>query len=171
VRGSSGPLVYPLGQMLASFPGAGAVAGSLCAAAAFLGSARERRLGKVGGGFVVSGYSGALTPCLPPSCDQATFCLDILGVKKNPNGPMYSSMGVMTKVRVGGWGDVHKGQHHRVKFRAVCTLSNARTCVGQLAQGHAPLQASGALARTHTPTLTRAPCMTPPARGPSWRSM
>jgi ribosome biogenesis protein NSA2 len=28
---------------------------------------------------------------------KATFCLDILGVKKNPNGPMYSSMGVMTK--------------------------------------------------------------------------
>ncbi|KAI8468289.1 MAG: ribosomal protein S8e/ribosomal biogenesis NSA2 [Monoraphidium minutum] len=28
---------------------------------------------------------------------KATFCLDILGVKKNPNGAMYSSMGVMTK--------------------------------------------------------------------------
>jgi hypothetical protein len=33
---------------------------------------------------------------------KATFCLDILGVKKNPNGPMYSSMGVMTKAR-GAW--------------------------------------------------------------------
>jgi len=34
----------------------------------------------------------------PPPAAQATFCLEILGVKKNPNGPMYSSMGVMTKV-------------------------------------------------------------------------
>lgn len=28
---------------------------------------------------------------------KATFCLDIIGVKKNPNGPMYSSLGVITK--------------------------------------------------------------------------
>lgn len=28
---------------------------------------------------------------------KATFQLDILGVKKNPNGPMYSSLGVITK--------------------------------------------------------------------------
>ena len=28
---------------------------------------------------------------------KATFCLEILGVKKNPNGQMYSQMGVMTK--------------------------------------------------------------------------
>lgn len=28
---------------------------------------------------------------------KATFCLDILGVKKNPNGAMYSSLGVVTK--------------------------------------------------------------------------
>jgi ribosome biogenesis protein NSA2 len=30
---------------------------------------------------------------------KATFCLDVLGVKKNPNGAMYSSLGVVTKVR------------------------------------------------------------------------
>ena len=28
---------------------------------------------------------------------KCTFQLDILGVKKNPNGPMYSSLGVLTK--------------------------------------------------------------------------
>jgi len=28
---------------------------------------------------------------------QTTFCLEILGVKKNPQGPFYSSMGVITK--------------------------------------------------------------------------
>lgn len=28
---------------------------------------------------------------------KATFNLDILGVKKNPNGTMYSSLGVITK--------------------------------------------------------------------------
>jgi ribosome biogenesis protein NSA2 len=28
---------------------------------------------------------------------KATFCLDVLGVKKNPNGAMYSSLGVITK--------------------------------------------------------------------------
>ena len=28
---------------------------------------------------------------------KCTFNLDIIGVKKNPNGPMYSSMGVITK--------------------------------------------------------------------------
>jgi ribosome biogenesis protein NSA2 len=28
---------------------------------------------------------------------KATFNLDILGVKKNPNGAMYSSLGVITK--------------------------------------------------------------------------
>ncbi|KAG2500820.1 hypothetical protein HYH03_001582 [Edaphochlamys debaryana] len=28
---------------------------------------------------------------------KATFCLDIIGVKKNPNGQMYSQMGVVTK--------------------------------------------------------------------------
>lgn len=28
---------------------------------------------------------------------KATFSLDILGVKKNPNGAMYSSLGVITK--------------------------------------------------------------------------
>ncbi len=36
---------------------------------------------------------------------KATFQLDIIGVKKNPNGPMYSSLGVITKgtiLEVGG---------------------------------------------------------------------
>ena len=28
---------------------------------------------------------------------KCTFNLDIIGVKKNPNGPMYTSLGVMTK--------------------------------------------------------------------------
>lgn len=28
---------------------------------------------------------------------KCTFCLEIIGVKKNPNGPMYTSMGVITK--------------------------------------------------------------------------
>jgi ribosomal protein S8E len=28
---------------------------------------------------------------------KATFCLDILGVKKNPNGPSYTQLGVVTK--------------------------------------------------------------------------
>lgn len=28
---------------------------------------------------------------------QATFCLPILGVKKNPSSPMYTQLGVMTK--------------------------------------------------------------------------
>ncbi|MEW5306178.1 MAG: hypothetical protein WDW36_008664 [Sanguina aurantia] len=28
---------------------------------------------------------------------KATFCLDIIGVKKNPNGVMYSTLGVITK--------------------------------------------------------------------------
>ena len=28
---------------------------------------------------------------------KCTFNLDIIGVKKNPNGPMYTSMGVITK--------------------------------------------------------------------------
>lgn len=28
---------------------------------------------------------------------KVTFCLDIIGVKKNPNGAMYSSLGVITK--------------------------------------------------------------------------
>ena len=28
---------------------------------------------------------------------QSTFCLDIIGVKKNPSSPMYSSLGVITK--------------------------------------------------------------------------
>ncbi|EKU20941.1 ribosome biogenesis nsa2-like protein [Nannochloropsis gaditana CCMP526] len=28
---------------------------------------------------------------------QATFCLDILGVKKNPSSPMYTTLGVITK--------------------------------------------------------------------------
>lgn len=28
---------------------------------------------------------------------KATFCLDIIGVKKNPNGQMYTSLGVVTK--------------------------------------------------------------------------
>jgi ribosome biogenesis protein NSA2 len=28
---------------------------------------------------------------------NATFCLDIVGVKKNPNGQMYSQLGVLTK--------------------------------------------------------------------------
>lgn len=28
---------------------------------------------------------------------KATFHLDVLGVKKNPNGQMYSSLGVITK--------------------------------------------------------------------------
>jgi ribosomal protein S8E len=38
---------------------------------------------------------------------KATFCLEILGVKKNPNGVMYSSLGVLTKgtiIEVGGGG-------------------------------------------------------------------
>jgi ribosome biogenesis protein NSA2 len=28
---------------------------------------------------------------------QATFCLDILGVKKNPQSPLYTQLGVITK--------------------------------------------------------------------------
>ena len=28
---------------------------------------------------------------------KATFCLNIIGVKKNPNGQMYTGLGVMTK--------------------------------------------------------------------------
>ena len=28
---------------------------------------------------------------------KCTFNLEIIGVKKNPNGPMYTSLGVMTK--------------------------------------------------------------------------
>eukprot|EP00798_Chlamydomonas_sp_ICE-L_P032545 gene32545-17262_t len=28
---------------------------------------------------------------------KATFCLDIIGIKKNPNGQMYTTLGVMTK--------------------------------------------------------------------------
>jgi len=28
---------------------------------------------------------------------KATFCLDILGVKKNPQSPLYTSLGVLTK--------------------------------------------------------------------------
>jgi ribosome biogenesis protein NSA2 len=28
---------------------------------------------------------------------QATFCLDILGVKKNPSSALYTNLGVMTK--------------------------------------------------------------------------
>jgi ribosome biogenesis protein NSA2 len=28
---------------------------------------------------------------------QATFCLDILGVKKNPSSQMYTQLGVITK--------------------------------------------------------------------------
>ena len=28
---------------------------------------------------------------------QTTFCLDIIGIKKNPNGSMYTSLGVITK--------------------------------------------------------------------------
>ncbi|ESQ40560.1 hypothetical protein EUTSA_v10014439mg [Eutrema salsugineum] len=28
---------------------------------------------------------------------RVTFCLEIIGVKKNPNGPMYTSLGVMTR--------------------------------------------------------------------------
>ena len=39
---------------------------------------------------------------------KATFQLEILGVKKNPNGPMYSSLGVLTKgtiIEVSGAGN------------------------------------------------------------------
>lgn len=28
---------------------------------------------------------------------QVTFCLDIIGVKKNPQSPLYTQLGVMTK--------------------------------------------------------------------------
>ena len=28
---------------------------------------------------------------------RCTFCLEIIGIKKNPNGPMYTSLGVMTR--------------------------------------------------------------------------
>ena len=28
---------------------------------------------------------------------EFTFMLDIIGIKKNPNGPMYTSLGVITK--------------------------------------------------------------------------
>ncbi|CAH2073866.1 unnamed protein product [Thlaspi arvense] len=28
---------------------------------------------------------------------KCTFCLEIIGIKKNPNGPMYTSLGVMTR--------------------------------------------------------------------------
>ena len=30
---------------------------------------------------------------------KATFCLPIIGVKKNPSSPMYTNLGVITKVR------------------------------------------------------------------------
>ena len=41
----------------------------------------------------------SLPPFPPPrpSLPQATFCLDILGVKKNPSSPMYTTLGVITK--------------------------------------------------------------------------
>ena len=31
---------------------------------------------------------------------KATFCLPIIGVKKNPSSPMYTNLGVITKVRL-----------------------------------------------------------------------
>jgi ribosome biogenesis protein NSA2 len=33
----------------------------------------------------------------PKPNQQATFCLDILGVKKNPSSHMYTQLGVITK--------------------------------------------------------------------------
>jgi hypothetical protein len=50
---------------------------------------------------------------------KATFSLDILGVKKNPNGQMYSSLGVITK----GEGRGGAG--------AVCCSSAAVRCGGK----------------------------------------
>lgn len=46
---------------------------------------------------------------------KATFSLDILGVKKNPNGAMYSSLGVITK----GEG-VCAGQKQIAYVRGIC---------------------------------------------------
>lgn len=33
----------------------------------------------------------------PPSQLKATFCLPLIGVKKNPQSPMYTQLGVITK--------------------------------------------------------------------------
>lgn len=42
-----------------------------------------------------------LTPdiyhCPSPTQLKATFCLPIIGVKKNPQSPMYTQLGVITK--------------------------------------------------------------------------
>ncbi len=42
-------------------------------------------------------WHGLCCDPVPCAAGQATFHLEILGVKKNPNGPMYSSLGVVTK--------------------------------------------------------------------------
>lgn len=38
-----------------------------------------------------------LMPVYPLPQLKATFCLPIIGIKKNPQSPMYTSLGVITK--------------------------------------------------------------------------
>lgn len=58
---------------------------------------------------------------------KATFCLDIIGVKKNPNGTTYTTLGVITK---GTIIEVRQaGAAAQLRGGAVpVTLSNARRC-------------------------------------------
>ena len=48
---------------------------------------------------------------------KATFCLPIIGVKKNPSSPMYTNLGVITKVRL-------NFPKHGDLYRALLLLSN-----------------------------------------------
>lgn len=76
---------------------------------------------------------------------KATFCLPILGVKKNPSSPLYTSLGVITKgtvvevnvselglVTQGGkviWGEEKKlitGLDREIVFRQTATISILR---------------------------------------------
>ena len=63
---------------------------------------------------------------------KCTFQLDILGVKKNPNGPMYSSLGVLTKgtvieVNVSELGAGHEQPGERwVRQRGAARVGEAR---------------------------------------------
>ena len=46
---------------------------------------------------------------------RCTFCLEIIGIKKNPNGPMYTSLGVMTRgtiIEVSTTTKIHIGFSH-----------------------------------------------------------
>ncbi|XP_010453444.1 PREDICTED: uncharacterized protein LOC104735365 isoform X2 [Camelina sativa] len=46
---------------------------------------------------------------------KCTFCLEIIGVKKNPNGPMYPSLGVMTRGRIKGSNQWEYGHEYFVR--------------------------------------------------------